>query len=170
MNDLLQFPTQRKPRWSRFDIRPVVSDVLESFASQMGRRGINPDLDVPSGTMLVADREMFRRALLHLVWDAMEAMPHGGELDVTCWNGPAGLELEVADSGPDVDEAAQTRILAPRASVKQAEPGQAEPGNNLAAVRQIVQVHGGHVTAANCPQGGAAFTLVFPPRSMEAAA
>jgi signal transduction histidine kinase len=35
-------------------------------------------------------------------------------------------------------------------------------GLGLAIVYRIAEVHGGDVTAVNCPEGGAAFTLRIP--------
>jgi len=40
-------------------------------------------------------------------------------------------------------------------------------GLGLAIVYRIAVVHGGHVTAVNCPDGGAAFTLYLPHRILE---
>jgi signal transduction histidine kinase len=40
----------------------------------------------------------------------------------------------------------------------------------LAHVQRIAQLHGGNVVATNCPEGGAAFTLRFPPRAQLRAA
>jgi signal transduction histidine kinase len=34
----------------------------------------------------------------------------------------------------------------------------------LSIVQRIAEAHGGRVTATNCPQGGAAFTIELPPR------
>ncbi len=165
MNELLQFARRGEPRWSLFDVQEVVREVLESFAPEHAARGIVAQVDVPPATRLVADREMFRRALLQLVVNATDAMPGGGELDVTCWNGPEGLELEVADSGPGVDEGMQSRMFDPQFTTKSGRQGM-----GLAVVREIMEAHGGRVWAANCPQGGAALTVAFPRRSMRAAA
>ena len=165
MNDFLHFTTRGEPRWSSFDVHEVVREVLESFAPQCAARGIVTEADVPAGTRLVADRELFRRALLQLVVNAMDAMPRGGELDVTCWSGPSGLELEVSDSGAGVDEATQSRMFEPHFTTKPDRQGM-----GLAVVRRVVEAHGGRVWAANCPQGGAALTLAFPQRAMKAAA
>ena len=43
---------------------------------------------------------MLRRAILNLTLNAVDAMPRGGELVVTSYDGPGGFELEIADSGP----------------------------------------------------------------------
>ena len=43
--------------------------------------------------------------------------------------------------------------------------------HRLSVAEHIAQLHGGRVTALNCPEGGAAFTLQFPvPTSAKAAA
>jgi signal transduction histidine kinase len=40
----------------------------------------------------------------------------------------------------------------------------------LSIVNRIVEAHGGRVTAMNCPEGGAAFTIELPPRRAMGAA
>jgi two-component system sensor histidine kinase HydH len=43
-------------------------------------------------------------------------------------------------------------------------------GLGLAIALRVAQAHGGDLMAANCPEGGAAFTLRLPHRALEAAA
>jgi signal transduction histidine kinase len=92
-------------------------------------------------------------------------MPDGGRLFVTTYQGPEGLELEVADSGPGLSEQAQRRAFEPFFTTKSN-----GTGLGLAIVDRIAEVHGGDVAAANCPDGGAAFTIRIPSRRWEAAA
>ena len=48
------------------------------------------------------------------------------------------------------------------------DPSRARPGGTglgLAIVKHLVELHGGHVTAANSALGGAVFTVVLPLRT-----
>jgi signal transduction histidine kinase len=123
------------------------------------------DIDIPPNTLLTADREMFRRAILNLVLNAIDAMRGGGELVITSYDGPRGFELEVADSGTGLTEEQKRKAFEPFYSTK--ENG---TGLGLAIVYHVAEAHGGTVTAMNCPEGGAAFTIKIPRRTMRAAA
>ena len=165
VNDLLHFNSQRDPRTSWFELRPLVDEVCKSIAPQLSAQGIETDIDVAGGLAVVADREMMRRALLNLVLNALDAMPDGGELSITGLIDAYGLVLEVADSGPGLSEQVRQRAFEPFFTTKGG-----GTGLGLAIVYRIAEVHGGDVTADNCAQGGAAFTLRIPQRPMEAAA
>lgn len=165
MTDLLPFPVRRESAWTRLDLRSLVGEVVESLAPRLRTQGIVADLDLPGGAPVLADTAQLRRAVLHLILNACDAMPRGGELDISCWIGPRAVELEVADSGPGLD----SRTLTSLNRAADSASSQQLPAH-LDQVRQIAETHGGRLRAANCPQGGAAFTLVFPRRALEAAA
>jgi len=165
VNDLLHFTSQREPRRETFQLRKLVQEVCTSLAPQLDAQAIEAVIDIPGPTHLAADREMLRRALLNLSLNALEAMPEGGQLVFTSYHGSAGVEIEVADSGPGLDEETLRRALEPFYTTKNS-----GTGLGLAIVDRIAEAHSGHVTTANCPEGGAAFTLVFPYPVMEAAA
>jgi signal transduction histidine kinase len=165
VNDLLSFSAQRDPCAVRLDLRDLVDGVLAAVAPQLHAQAIEVTVDVPPGTLLLADHDMLRRAVLNLVLNALDAMPEGGELVITSWQGSQGLELEVADSGPGLSEEARRRAFEPFFSTK---PG--GTGLGLAVVYRTAEAHGGDVHVLNCPEGGAAFTLRIPRRAREAAA
>lgn len=165
VNDLLSFTAHRQPQWHSFLISDLVEEVCESMAPQLEAQMIDVDIDVPPNTAITADREMIRRALLNLVLNAMDAMRDGGELVITGYDGRAYFELEVADSGPGLSDEQKRRLFEPFFTTK--EKG---TGLGLSVVFHVAESHGGKVTAINCPEGGAAFTLKLPRRAMEAAA
>jgi signal transduction histidine kinase len=165
VNDLLNFTAHRQPQWQTFLIGDLVSEVCESLGPQLEAQMIDVDIDVPPNTLLSADREMIRRALLNLVLNAIDAMPDGGVLVITSYDSARGIELEVADSGPGLSDDAKRRAFEPFYSTKRN-----GTGLGLAFVQHVAEAHGGTVTAANCPEGGAAFTIKIPRKSMRAAA
>jgi signal transduction histidine kinase len=165
VNDLLHFTVDRVPQKTQFDSYELVREVCQALQPQLDAQRIVTELDVPLGLGLLADRDMVRRALLNLVLNALDVMPDGGELIVTGVRTPQGIEIEVADSGPGVSDEVLKRAFEPFYTTKSG-----GTGLGLAIVYRTLQMHGGEVTAANCPQGGAAFTLKFPRRALEAAA
>jgi signal transduction histidine kinase len=165
VNDLLNFTAHRQPQWQTFLVGDLVNEVYESLEPQLESQMIDVDIDVPPNTLLSADREMIRRALLNLMLNAIDAMPDGGALVITSYENARGFELEVADSGPGLTDEVKLRAFEPFYSTKQN-----GTGLGLAFVHHVAEAHGGTVTAANCPEGGAAFTMKIPRRALRAAA
>jgi len=92
------------------------------------------DGDLPVPADAVGTAELLRT----LVDQAIEEMPDGGELTVTACETARGIELEIADTGEDADQRIQRLPM------------------TAAAI-------GAELAWQNCPQGGVAVTVVFPP-------
>ncbi|HZZ29579.1 MAG TPA: HAMP domain-containing sensor histidine kinase [Pirellulales bacterium] len=167
VNDLLHFTAERDPVRRAVAVRKLIEEVLQSLAPQLEAQQIAVELDVPSVHFVFADGDMLRRCVLNLSLNAIDAMPKGGQLIITSYSGPQGFELEIADSGPGLSDTVRHRIFEPFFTTKSN-----GTGLGLAIVCRIVEVHGGDLTARNCPEGGAAFTLRIPVKqhTMEAAA
>jgi signal transduction histidine kinase len=113
------------------------------------------------------DPTLVARALANLIDNARK---HGGGLDqVAVRGGRERVVFEVADRGPGFPPGEEARVFerfyrAPGASGE----GEAESGRHsslglgLALVRRIAEAHGGAVSAANRPGGGACITLAIP--------
>ena len=159
VNDLLHFTSDREPQLQQFSVRKLAEDVQASLAPQLKAQTIQVTLDVPAEHQMTADREMIRRAVLNLVLNALDAMPDGGRMCLASVRGPQALELAVADSGPGLPENVLPRVFEPFFTTKKA-----GTGLGLAIVSRIAEAHGGCVTAATGPGGGAVFTLRIPLR------
>jgi signal transduction histidine kinase len=167
VNDLLHFTAERDPLRRPISMRSLIEEVLQSLSPQLEAQHISVDLDVPQVHQVFADRDMLRRCILNLSLNAIDAMPDGGQLVITSYSGPHGFELEIADSGPGLTEDVRRRMFEPFFTTKSN-----GTGLGLAIVCRIAEVHGGDLTARNCPEGGAAFTLRIPvsQHALEAAA
>ena len=134
--------------------------------SRLSAQAIQTVIDIPVSQTVTAERELLRRAVRNLVLNAVEAMPDGGLLTAISAAGVQTIELEIADSGPALsdEERQQAFTLLPSAQ-------RGGTGWGLAVVHRIAELHGGHVSVTNCPDGGVAFTLQIPRTvALEAAA
>ena len=95
--------------------------------------------------------------MLNVVLNAMDAMRDGGELTISAHSRSGGVELAIADSGPGLPDEVIPRAFEPFFTTKQN-----GTGLGLAIVARIADAHGGQVSAANRPAGGAVFTLRIP--------
>jgi signal transduction histidine kinase len=99
----------------------------------------------------------FRRALLNLVQNALEAMPQGGILTMRGQRTATHVLLQVQDTGSGIPAAQLTTIFEPLYTTK---PG--GTGLGLYIVQEIVAAHGGQVTVESVVGQGSTFTVTLP--------
>jgi signal transduction histidine kinase len=157
VSDLLHFSAHRDPCLQSVSVGPLVNELCSSLQPQFAAQGIQVTVDAALDQRATADPDMLRRALLNLVLNAVDAMPQGGQLQVTARTTDLGLEIEVADSGPGLPDDLLARLFEPFFTTKSN-----GTGLGLAIVERIAEAHSGQVLAANLPAGGAAFTLCLP--------
>lgn len=110
------------------------------------------DRDLPP---LRADAGKLRQVLLNLCKNAAEAMPHGGNLDVTLRYASEMFVVEVADTGCGIPADAQ--VFEPFHTTK--EHG---TGLGLPIAKRIVLAHGGRISFRPRASGGTVFRVELP--------
>ena len=155
----LDFARPPQPAKRPADLRPVVAETLELVARRAALQSVRlrPELP-PAPAVADVDPGQLRQVLLNLFLNALEASPVGGSVRVELAAGPGAVELRVADEGPGPPEGLGERIFEPFVSTK--ETG---VGLGLSICRRVVEAHGGTLTAARGPAGGAVFTVALPP-------
>jgi len=132
--------------------------VLEPFLAQLAE--LEPFAvarPLPERPVLLDPTQM-HTVLLNLVVNAREAGCSSEEIVVSAAEaGDEGLVLEVADSGPGMDERTLASALLPFYSSKKG-----GTGLGLALCREIVEAHGGRLELANRPQGGLSVRMHLP--------
>jgi two-component system OmpR family sensor kinase len=112
---------------------------------------------------VLGDPNQLRQVLSNLLRNALVHTPSGTPIEVTVDAGEHAVRLQVRDHGPglptDHPDALFERFW--RAEHGR-ERGRAGAGLGLAIVAAIVSAHGGTVSAANAPAGGALFTVELP--------
>src|SRR5689334_13293292 len=111
------------------------------------------DVEVDPSLSVRADERMLRLALLNLIRNGIEANPDGCVV-VSATRDDSNVVIKVRDSGPGIAAADLQKIFIPFFTTKAK-----GHGIGLALTHRIITQHGGSLTAANEPDGGAVFTI-----------
>ena len=156
---LLDFARLPSPHRTACDLRDLVAQAVELVQARARQQSVAFVVRTPpDGAPAHVDQGQWRTVLVNLLLNALDAMPQGGRLEVDLSStSPTGICLTVADSGAGIPPEILNRLFTPFASTKPT-----GTGLGLSLSRRIVEEHGGQLTAANRPEGGACFTVTLP--------
>ena len=119
----------------------------------------------PAAAVIEADPTKMHDALRNLIENAVNYSAEGGRIELEAHADGDRVLLTVGDYGPGIPEADLGRVFERFYRVDKSrtrDPG--GTGLGLSIVRHLVELHGGNVSAANRPEGGAVFTISLPHR------
>ncbi|MFT5366594.1 MAG: signal transduction histidine kinase [Candidatus Latescibacterota bacterium] len=96
--------------------------------------------------------------VLNLIFNAVDAMPDGGELEIQSRQMGGGVQISVRDTGVGMDEETRKRVFEPFFTTK----FELGTGLGLATVYNTVVRWGGRVDVDSVEGAGSVFTLWFP--------
>lgn len=148
-----------EPRLEPEDPEELCVNVADFIRAEAERAGVELVLDLSPGLPPVAvDEQQLRQALLNLLRNAWEAMPHGGRIVLRTESaGDEGVSIIVKDEGQGLDEGAQERLFDLFYTTK--EHG---TGLGLPLTQQIVVAHGGRIRCESTPGQGTTFEVWLP--------
>src|SRR5262249_33870515 len=122
---LLDFARPLEPDRHPEDIARIVHQVIDLVQGRLRQQSVSRALALPEEPMMAElDRDQLQGVLVNLIFNALDAMPGGGRLDVRLErDGPGRFQLTVADTGPGIDTAVADRLFTPFTSPKAAGPG-----------------------------------------------
>ena len=129
-------------------------------------------VDAPERLLGVCDADKVQRVLLNLLSNAFKFTPAGGAVRcaMRVESGAERVVLEVADSGPGIPLEHREAIFE---RFRQLEGGANRrfggTGLGLAIARDFVGLHGGAISVARAPEGGALFEVSLPLRTYDGA-
>jgi two-component system, NtrC family, sensor histidine kinase HydH len=158
LTGLLDFARPRPPEFRAVDLYAVIDSViaLVSHGARMANIEIRKTTPawLPS---LECDPEQLKQVILNLTINAMQSMPEGGELELAVGADSGNVRISVRDQGPGIAPADLEKIFDPFYTTKMN-----GTGLGLSVALQIVNQHGGELTARPNGSRGMAFTVTLP--------
>ena len=141
------------------DIGDLARAVVGSFSNLSTSQGVQVTIDVSNELPEIdVDPHRIHQVISNLVANALRQMPDGGHLEVTVTADPETVTIRVADSGPGIGDDGIERVF--DRFVRSSDS--TGTGLGLSISRDLVEAHGGAVTATNRESGGAVFTVALP--------
>ncbi len=160
---LLEYARQREFELRPEDLRAVVEETLKLIKGEIPKE-IEVRLDIPPGISVAMDKVHLVQALINLIMNGIQAMPHGGRLTLT-GRASAFVEeasLEVSDTGGGIPPEIMPRIFDPFFTTKEVGRG---TGLGLSITHSIITRHQGRSQVHSQPGQGVTFRLTLPLRA-----
>ena len=121
-------------------------------------RPIHLVVDAKGDTTIRGRRGELHELFTNLIFNAVDAMPRGGTIDLHARRVGAQIVVEVTDSGVGMSKELQARVFEPFFTTK----GDAGTGLGLPSVRRAVEHHGGTLELRSSEGIGTTFAIAFP--------
>jgi signal transduction histidine kinase len=155
----LKFARPEDMRIERVSLTALANDVAQSMRAEAEAARVTVDVQTVTPPIEVdADPSMLRQALLNLAMNAVQAMPHGGELHLSTEAGRDGRALmRVRDTGTGIPPEQLARVFDLYFTTKSG-----GSGIGLSMVFRTVQLHNGDIDVESTPGRGTTFTIALP--------
>jgi signal transduction histidine kinase len=167
IEDLLE-PLRRGRRGlqlTHLDLCVIARYACAAIAPEIARRGHHLAVTLPDQPIWAhADGARLEQVFSNLLVNAAKYTPDGGDISLTLERDHEWVRLRVRDSGVGIEPAMLPRVFGMFVQADSALP-RAEGGRGigLAVVRNLVELHGGTVTATSGGLGrGSEFTIILP--------
>jgi two-component system, NtrC family, sensor kinase len=141
-------------------IASLLSRVADVARPKLDASGITLTLDIAQNLPPIwADSEQLELAMLNLITNSLDAMPHGGSLGIRASRAASGVRIEIIDTGTGIPEELLPRIFQPWVTTKPAGRG---TGLGLSITHDVVQRHRGAIGVVSDRGRGTTFTIDLP--------
>lgn len=161
VKNLLTFSRSAPMNVETTDLNVIVDRSIRLVKHQLEMGGIQLQLDLADGLPLVqCDPGHIEQVLLALIMNAIDAMPHGGNLWLqTRFSNCDQVQIEVRDDGSGIPPEILPRIFEPFLTTKETGRG---VGLGLAVSHSIIERHSGKIEVQSELGKGTTFFVTLP--------
>jgi len=153
----------------RLEVQPtelstVVEAAIETVRPAADAKGLRIQAALTSGATVMGDAHRLQQVVWNLLSNAVKFTPRGGRVQIVLERVESSVELTVTDTGAGIDPAFQAHVFE---RFRQADGGSTRShgglGLGLSIVRQLIEMHGGTVSAFSEGEGrGSRFAVLLP--------
>ncbi len=155
ISDFKDYARNIKPEKLEIDLKKLIEEVLATFILP---ENVKVKILIQEGfPRLLIDPMMIRRVLSNLISNAIDALPHGGNIYLEAKIEGEHIVISVEDTGVGISGENLGKLFKPFFTTK--DKG---TGLGLAICRRFVELHGGHIFVESKVGSGTKFTIKIP--------
>ncbi len=156
ISELLAFAKPSVLHTEKVELNELIRETAETVPDR--NEPVHVSINKTPPVFVDADRVLLKQALSNLLINASEAMPEGGEIDISIRSrGRNKAEVSVKDGGSGIPENIKQKIFLPFFTTK--EQG---IGFGLALVQKIIISHNGSIDVESTEGTGTVFRVTLP--------
>jgi signal transduction histidine kinase len=161
VHELLDFARPAAPVLKPVNIHELITNTTELLSNDYLKHNIkiNLDLGLDNNTALLLDYNQIKQALLNILLNAIDAMPHGGKFNISTYPSfeTDKINIKIQDTGIGINEKDLPHIFDPFFTKKDG-----GTGLGLAITYEIIKNNGGKIYVESNKDKGTIFILEFP--------
>lgn len=162
VNDFLDYARPRQPRKDPVNLQDVLNKVMAFLGGEFQRQGVEIHANLSPDLIVKGDTDLLYRAFYNILANAQQAIQGQGQIFIESALPSQGqITLTFRDTGPGFAQGTLDKVMDPFFTTK--DNG---TGLGLPIVQAIIHAHGGTMSIANAPQGGALITVCFPAQNI----
>ncbi len=134
----------------------ALADIVQLVRQQATKQQVNIELEADQIPLIRGTQVQLKQAFLNLALNALQAMPDGGSLVISCTQQDDTVQIDFKDDGHGLPEENLEQLFTPFYSTRKT-----GTGLGLAISRRIITSHGGQIEAIKLSKG-ACFRIRLP--------
>ena len=158
IRDFLAAIRPTHPQFQKASLQDLLEESMRFLTPELKHAKVAVRMDVQTGVpYMPLDVNQMKQALHNLIRNAVQAMPDGGTLTVSCVYNDYEVRLSLRDTGKGISAESMSNVFQPFYTTRKT-----GTGLGLLIVRRIVREHGGELEIESREGVGTEVTLVFP--------
>jgi len=154
INDLLDFVSSKKPRFTKVNLHRIINEVLSSFKITNNVIIVKKFGKISE---ITADPSRLRRVFYNLIENALQAMPNGGKLTIETVKAGDFVKISISDTGVGIPIENMQKIFTPFFTTKSKGIGM-----GLAVCKKLIEEHKGVIEVKSREGSGSTFIIKLP--------
>lgn len=142
------------------DVRDIVEDALQLSANKLKRGKVKVTREMAADPLTIScGRHQLEEVFVNIALNAVDAMPDGGTLTVACKADGGFVQIEFSDTGTGIPDEIIGKIFQPFFTTR---PAHESNGLGLYISNEIINLHGGDLSAKSDSPQGSTITVQLP--------